>query len=87
MIGRALHTLFTPPKINYEIHGNSIPHLHMHIYPRSADDPYAGHPIDWRASFQRSQSDLARIRAAIESQRAAADAQPTLLPSQLAPHE
>jgi diadenosine tetraphosphate (Ap4A) HIT family hydrolase len=73
-IGRALHALLAPPKINYEIHGNSMPHLHMHIYPRSADDPYVGQAIDWHASFQRSQSDLARIRTAIESQWAAADA-------------
>ena len=50
-IGRALRELFTPPKINYEIHGNSMPHLHMHIYPRSADDPYVGRSIDWHASF------------------------------------
>jgi diadenosine tetraphosphate (Ap4A) HIT family hydrolase len=51
-----------------------MPHLHMHIYPRSADDPYVGQPIDWRASFQRSQADLARIRTAIESHEAGADA-------------
>ena len=70
-IGRALHDLFAPPKINYEIHGNSMPHLHMHIYPRSADDPYVGQSIDWHATVERSQSELARIRAAIEGQSAA----------------
>jgi diadenosine tetraphosphate (Ap4A) HIT family hydrolase len=31
---RALNSLFQPAKMNYEIHGNTIPHLHMHIYPR-----------------------------------------------------
>lgn len=67
-IGRALHGLFKPPKINYEIHGNSMPHLHMHIYPRSADDPYVGQAIDWHTSFQRSRSDLALIRRAIEAE-------------------
>jgi len=70
-VGRALHKLFAPPKINYEIHGNSMPHLHMHIYPRSADDPYVGRSIDWHASFERSESDLARIRTAIERESAA----------------
>ncbi len=33
-------------KINYEIHGNTLPHLHMHLYPRYTDDPFSGTPID-----------------------------------------
>ena len=36
-------------KLNYEIHGNTIPHLHTHIYPRDAGDPFENGPIDWRA--------------------------------------
>jgi diadenosine tetraphosphate (Ap4A) HIT family hydrolase len=67
-IGRALRELFSPPKINYEIHGNSMPHLHMHIYPRSAGDPYVGQSIDWHASFHRSTSDLTKIKEAIQRQ-------------------
>jgi diadenosine tetraphosphate (Ap4A) HIT family hydrolase len=34
-------------KINYEIHGNSVPHLHLHLFPRYLDDPYAGTSIDY----------------------------------------
>ncbi len=33
-------------KINYEIHGNTVPHLHLHLFPRYIDDPFAGVPID-----------------------------------------
>ena len=33
-------------KINYEIHGNTVPHLHLHLFPRYMDDPFAGVPID-----------------------------------------
>lgn len=33
-------------KINYEIHGNTAPHLHLHLFPRYLDDPFAGVPID-----------------------------------------
>ncbi len=33
-------------KINYEIHGNTAPHLHMHLFPRYLDDPFAGVSID-----------------------------------------
>ena len=34
-------------KINYEIHGNTVPHLHLHLYPRYQDDPFAGRAIDY----------------------------------------
>jgi diadenosine tetraphosphate (Ap4A) HIT family hydrolase len=36
-------------KLNYEIHGNTIPHLHLHVYPRYPGDPFEGRPIDPRA--------------------------------------
>ena len=36
-------------KLNYEVHGNSIPHLHMHFFPRYAGDAFEGGPIDVRA--------------------------------------
>lgn len=67
-IGRGLHALLSPPKINYEIHGNTMPHLHMHVYPRFADDPYIGQAIDWNTTFQRSPTDLAMIKNAIQEQ-------------------
>lgn len=63
---RALTRLFNPRKINYEIHGNTIPHLHMHIYPRYAGDPYEGRPISGEARFQRTPDDLERIRESIQ---------------------
>ena len=33
-------------KLNYEIHGNTIPHLHVHIFPGYVGDPFEGGPID-----------------------------------------
>jgi diadenosine tetraphosphate (Ap4A) HIT family hydrolase len=35
-------------KMNYEIHGNTIPHLHTHLFPRYPGDPFEGRPIDSR---------------------------------------
>lgn len=35
-------------KLNYEVHGNTIPHLHMHFYPRYPGDPFEGGPISPR---------------------------------------
>jgi diadenosine tetraphosphate (Ap4A) HIT family hydrolase len=58
-----VNRLFSPAKINYEIHGNTIPHLHLHLFPRFAGDPYEGGPIDpRRTGFQRSAGDLDRLR-------------------------
>ena len=33
-------------KINYEIHGNTGPHLHCHLFPRYLDDDFPGQGID-----------------------------------------
>lgn len=35
-------------KLNYEIHGNTVPHLHLHIFPRYVGDRFEGRPIDPR---------------------------------------
>jgi diadenosine tetraphosphate (Ap4A) HIT family hydrolase len=35
-------------KMNYEVHGNTLPHLHMHFFPRYRGDPFEGGPIDSR---------------------------------------
>jgi len=37
--------------VNYEIHGNSIPHLHAHVYPRFRGDRFVGGPIDNRVDY------------------------------------
>jgi diadenosine tetraphosphate (Ap4A) HIT family hydrolase len=65
---RVLCDLFEPTKMNYEIHGNTIPHLHLHLFPRFAGDPYVGGPIDMRrASFARTPEDLEQLRAALSA--------------------
>jgi diadenosine tetraphosphate (Ap4A) HIT family hydrolase len=65
-VAAALNELVQPSKMNYEIHGNTIPHLHLHLFPRFAGDPFEGRPIDGRSTaFERSPQDIARLRAAI----------------------
>ena len=44
-VGRALQAVFAPVKLNYNLLGNSVPHLHTHIVPRYADDPRPGWPF------------------------------------------
>ena len=41
LLARAIETAFRPHKLNYELLGNQVPHLHWHLFPRYADDPDA----------------------------------------------
>jgi len=70
-VARALSSLLQPGKMNYEIHGNSIPHLHLHLYPRFPGDPFEGRPIAMDApAFTRTKEDLQRMADAIITARA-----------------
>ena len=44
-VGRAIEAAMEPVKVNYDLLGNSVPHLHTHIVPRYADDPRPGWPF------------------------------------------
>jgi diadenosine tetraphosphate (Ap4A) HIT family hydrolase len=48
-VGRALERHFEPVKMNYDVLGNSLPHLHTHVLPRYADDPKPGWPFPFPA--------------------------------------
>ena len=43
---KALQEVTGAIKINYEIHGNTAPHLHCHLFPRYLDDDFPGQGID-----------------------------------------
>jgi diadenosine tetraphosphate (Ap4A) HIT family hydrolase len=49
---RAVHEVTAAVKLNYEIHGNTIPHLHLHIFPRYKGDAFEWKPIDPRSIQQ-----------------------------------
>jgi diadenosine tetraphosphate (Ap4A) HIT family hydrolase len=67
-VAAALHRELRPIKMNYEIHGNTLPHLHMHIFPRRPDDPFVGRPINAREMhFRYTSEDLSALRSALES--------------------
>jgi diadenosine tetraphosphate (Ap4A) HIT family hydrolase len=44
-VAQALHSQFQPNKINYELLGNMVPHMHWHLVPRFATDPLWPRPI------------------------------------------
>jgi diadenosine tetraphosphate (Ap4A) HIT family hydrolase len=45
IVGRAIERVLAPVKLNYDVLGNTVPHLHTHIVPRYADDPRPGWPF------------------------------------------
>jgi diadenosine tetraphosphate (Ap4A) HIT family hydrolase len=47
-VSKALAAGTGAAKLNYEIHGNSLPHLHMHFFPRYRGDQFEGQPINPR---------------------------------------
>ena len=51
-IASGLAKAFSPDKMNYELLGNGMPHLHWHLIPRYKTDPLWGRPI-WTGSRNR----------------------------------
>lgn len=45
-VSAALSSATGAIKLNYEIHGNTLPHLHMHFFPRYVGDPFEGRAIE-----------------------------------------
>ena len=43
-VARAIDRAFSPRKMNYELLGNTVAHLHWHLFPRYADDPNPSRP-------------------------------------------
>lgn len=67
-VAASLYAKARPKKMNYEIHGNTIPHLHLHLFPRYEGDPFTGRhrPIDGaHRSFNRDEGELSEISRAI----------------------
>lgn len=38
LVAQAIESAFKPRKLNYELLGNQVPHLHWHLFPRYTDD-------------------------------------------------
>lgn len=62
-LARAIEEAFRPCKLNYELLGNLVPHLHWHLFPRSADDPDRLRPV-WFAIDRAEQDPAAKHRLA-----------------------
>lgn len=60
LLARAIEITFQPRKMNYELLGNQVPHLHWHLFPRGGDDPETLKPV-WVA-LERAERDEAEKR-------------------------
>jgi len=51
-VAKAIAAVFQPQKMNYELLGNTVAHLHWHLFPRYEWDPNPRRPI-WEHSHDR----------------------------------
>lgn len=68
-MAEALMEAFHPAKINYELLGNQLPHIHWHVIPRLADDPSPRDPV-WTVGHEKqflTSTDLAERVALVRS--------------------
>jgi diadenosine tetraphosphate (Ap4A) HIT family hydrolase len=52
-VANAINQEFAPNRINYELLGNSLPHLHWHVIPRYSWDPEPSRTIWTRPGEER----------------------------------
>jgi len=48
-VAKTLAEIYQARKMNYELLGNQLPHIHWHVIPRLADDLHPLEPV-WRVS-------------------------------------
>ena len=60
--GAALRHLTNAAKMNYEVLGNTVPHLHTHIFCRFVDDPAPGRPLPIELLLEPPALDDAQLR-------------------------
>ena len=68
-VARALAGVFDAVKMNYELLGNLLPHIHWHLVPRGPDDPIPQQPV-WTLPHAPRPLAPAERRARIEAIRA-----------------
>jgi diadenosine tetraphosphate (Ap4A) HIT family hydrolase len=71
-VGRAIEQHYRPIKMNFEMLGNSLPHLHTHVIPRYLDDGAPGTPAllmrtDMDRTKRRPEADVAREANALRA--------------------
>jgi diadenosine tetraphosphate (Ap4A) HIT family hydrolase len=63
-VGRALEQVYRPAKMNFQILGNAVPHLHCHLVPRYYGDAAPGRPLDPNRELRPLESPAAYLAQA-----------------------
>jgi diadenosine tetraphosphate (Ap4A) HIT family hydrolase len=61
LLAAAMESCVAPRKLNYELLGNQVPHLHWHLFPRYPQDPEALKPV-WLALDRADRDEQERER-------------------------
>ncbi len=61
LLANAIADVFRPRKLNYELLGNQVPHLHWHLFPRYDHDPEVLKPV-WVALDRAERDETERQR-------------------------
>ena len=65
LVAKTLAQVFNARKINYELLGNQLPHIHWHLIPRLATDPAPLEPV-WRVQHEPVHLPTQELQAGIE---------------------
>ena len=76
VVARAIQVVLRPVKLNYDVLGNSVPHLHTHLVPRYADDPRPGWPFPFPDADLPAMPEDRLLRDAEALRRAIVDSVP-----------
>jgi len=75
LVAKVVARVYEATKINYELLGNQLPHIHWHVIPRLAGDPAPLEPV-WRVRHEPIlssgldlQSTVQRLQQAIQNAR------------------
>ena len=60
----ALNRVYKPLKMNYELLGNQVPHMHWHLIPRLPGDPDLRGPV-WRVNHTARQLTAEEVHSRI----------------------
>jgi diadenosine tetraphosphate (Ap4A) HIT family hydrolase len=65
LVAKVLSQVYEAKKINYELLGNQLPHIHWHVIPRLASDPGPLEPV-WRVQHEPIQPITVELQASIQ---------------------
>jgi diadenosine tetraphosphate (Ap4A) HIT family hydrolase len=65
LVAQSLAHVYEARKINYELLGNQLPHIHWHLIPRLTDDPAPLEPV-WVVQHDLKRLSESDIRSAVQ---------------------